>query len=110
MKSREELENLKRNWKQDPCYDIEDTEGFEEYREELLAFSKEQQAIWEKQREEHHKRLTDKLCPMCFSNSGEDADYHCVAEKCAWWIGSEEKCAMVVIPNYKAIEIARLER
>ena len=37
-KTREEVEALKANWLQDPCWDIEKTEGFEEYASELLSF------------------------------------------------------------------------
>ena len=37
-KTREEVEELKVAWMNDAIWDIEDTEGFEEYREELLAF------------------------------------------------------------------------
>ncbi|MFA4870972.1 MAG: hypothetical protein WC623_22425 [Pedobacter sp.] len=38
MKTREEIIHLKQNWRNDPCWDIENTEGFEEYKEELLAY------------------------------------------------------------------------
>lgn len=38
MKTREEVEWLKENWKSDPCWDIETTEGFGEYYEELVEF------------------------------------------------------------------------
>ena len=41
MKTKQELDDLKANWKADPCWDIEDTEGFEEHREELLVWRKE---------------------------------------------------------------------
>jgi len=40
MKTREEVEKLKHNWLRDPCWDIYDTEGFEEYKEELTAYQK----------------------------------------------------------------------
>jgi hypothetical protein len=36
MKTRAEVDDLKAQWKADPCWDIEDTEGFEEYRAELF--------------------------------------------------------------------------
>lgn len=39
--TREDVEDLKRNWQQDPCWDLADTEGFEEYREELAAFQQQ---------------------------------------------------------------------
>jgi len=46
----EELRLLKRDWKRDPCWDIEETEGFEAHRDELLAFRKEQEQIWNAER------------------------------------------------------------
>lgn len=38
MATENELNELKRNWKSDPCWDIWDTEGFEENEEELRLF------------------------------------------------------------------------
>jgi len=38
MKTRAEVNELKENWQADPCWDLEDTEGFEDYRKELAAF------------------------------------------------------------------------
>ena len=38
MKTRKTIEELKQNWKSDPCWDIEDTEGFEEHKKELLEY------------------------------------------------------------------------
>lgn len=37
------------DWKQDPCWDIEDTEGFEAHYDELKAFSLEMRAIWKRE-------------------------------------------------------------
>ena len=39
MKTRDEVAYLKANWQADPCWDLETTEGFEEYKDELKAFS-----------------------------------------------------------------------
>lgn len=33
-----EIDALKFNWASDPCWDIEDTEGFEAHHDELLAW------------------------------------------------------------------------
>lgn len=49
--SRVDVENLKQNWCEDPCWDIEDTEGFEAYRDELIAFRDEMTAKWDAERE-----------------------------------------------------------
>jgi hypothetical protein len=51
MKTRDEVEALKANWLRDPCYNIEDIEGYEEYGVELAAFAVEHQAIWRAARE-----------------------------------------------------------
>lgn len=34
----EDVKKLKADWSRDPCWDIEDTEGFEEFHDELLEF------------------------------------------------------------------------
>lgn len=44
-KTREELEALKDNWLKDPCWDIEDTEGYEDHIEELLDFRLSQELL-----------------------------------------------------------------
>lgn len=44
-KTNDEIEALKQNWMKDPCWDIEDTEGFEEHKEELLAWVKEYESV-----------------------------------------------------------------
>jgi len=46
---------------QDPCWDIEDTEGFEAVREELAAWSAEYCAERERQWEEKRKKEEDAL-------------------------------------------------
>ncbi|MCC3159721.1 hypothetical protein LJ737_20940 [Hymenobacter sp. 15J16-1T3B] len=43
----EEIENLKDSWASDPCWDIEDTEGFEAHYEELKAFHEQKRAYWD---------------------------------------------------------------
>jgi hypothetical protein len=37
-KTKEEIQALKDNWIKDPCWDIEDTEGFEEHKDALRAY------------------------------------------------------------------------
>lgn len=40
------IDELKQQWLHDPCWDIEDTEGFESQRDELLAFRLSHEAKW----------------------------------------------------------------
>jgi len=46
QKSREEIEMLKKSWAYDPIWDIEDTEGFEAYRDELIEFRDQKRKEW----------------------------------------------------------------
>lgn len=47
MKTRDEVEALKYNWSGDPIWDLENTEGFEEYHDELLKYSIEMKNHWD---------------------------------------------------------------
>jgi hypothetical protein len=56
MKTREEVEALKVNWLNDPCWNLEDTGGFEEYAVELGAFAIEHEAEWKAARDKREAR------------------------------------------------------
>lgn len=57
MKTRAEVEELKRQWTNDPCWELREEEGYDEYWAELSQFQKdyyykrEQEPEKEKQRE-----------------------------------------------------------
>lgn len=57
---KKEIEDLKADWLEDPCWDIETTEGFEDHKEELKTFADEQKtkwkAEWDKKVAEYGKR------------------------------------------------------
>lgn len=57
MKTRDEVEALKRNWKSDPCWDLEQTEGFEEYVQELRAHRIQKERQWRHETAERAQRL-----------------------------------------------------
>lgn len=61
MKTKQELDDLKANWKGDPCWEIEDTEGFEEHRVELLAWRQEYERKWYEQQAKERQEKADKL-------------------------------------------------
>lgn len=52
LRTREEIEDLKREWMMDSIWDIENTEGFEAHHDELLAFSLEMCKYWNQKRAE----------------------------------------------------------
>lgn len=52
MKTRAKIEALKNNWLKDPCWDIENTEGFADHVEELLNFRRQTEAEWKAKQEE----------------------------------------------------------
>ena len=58
MKTEEELRDLKANWQADPIWNIEDSEGFEEYQDELLAYRQKCEENWAKAAERRTKRST----------------------------------------------------
>ena len=59
-RTREEIEYLKKDWLNDPCWDLADTEGFEAHKEELEEFEKSQKALWEKKAyEKKMKRIQE---------------------------------------------------
>lgn len=46
-KSPEEVEALKANWQCEPCWEIEETEGFEAHYDELREYRLQKEAEWE---------------------------------------------------------------
>jgi len=46
MKTREEIEELKLQWESDPTWSLCDTEGYEEYCEELLLYEVAKRQQW----------------------------------------------------------------
>lgn len=60
-KTEEEIAKLKESWLKDPCWEIEDTEEFEEHREELLAFHEEQESLWKAERLERQIQRGEKV-------------------------------------------------
>lgn len=64
-----DVENLKRSWLADPCWDIECTEGFEAYYEELKVFHEQTLIEWEKEaRKEHEARIDKVMSNLGLSN------------------------------------------
>lgn len=60
LKTKEEIEKLKRDWKSDPCWDLWDTEGFEEHEEELRAYQKQCEEEWEIERQKEETKIDQK--------------------------------------------------
>ncbi len=58
MKTEEEVHYLKANWQADPIWNIEETEGFEEHRAELLAFRLKCEENWAKAAAYRNERST----------------------------------------------------
>jgi hypothetical protein len=64
MKTIVEIEALKLDWESDPCWDIEDTEGFEDHYHELLAFSEQKKLEWDLEADKRERDKAAKLgCP-----------------------------------------------
>jgi len=64
MPTREEVKKLKWNWQGDPCWDLEDIEGFEEHREELRKWRAKWEQIWTERKEERLLKKAEQIgCP-----------------------------------------------
>ena len=61
MKSQKEIDDLKRNWRLDPCWTLHKTEGFEEHTEELRLYEELMDKKW---REDWHERILQKAITM----------------------------------------------
>lgn len=61
MKTRQEVNDLKASWLGDPCWDIYNTEGFEEYEDELRQYQTEQKAEWRQKYQDEIQQLADDL-------------------------------------------------
>lgn len=46
MKTRAEIDELIIAWRDDPAWELEETEGFEDHKDELLAFRLKCEAEW----------------------------------------------------------------
>ena len=63
-RSQFEVFQLREQWKDDPSWDIEDTEGFEAHREELLVFRKDCETAWEQEEAARLEKRAESLgCP-----------------------------------------------
>ena len=60
-KTREQIENLKENWLNAPCWDISDTDGYEDHYDELKAFEDAQNAKWESQAQDRKEQAIKQL-------------------------------------------------
>jgi hypothetical protein len=61
MKTRKEIDHLKANWTHDPCWDLADTEGFEDHREELLDYQTKMQEQWVLHREGEKRARANRM-------------------------------------------------
>jgi hypothetical protein len=85
-KTREEIEHLKMNWLEDACWDIETTEGFEEYKNELESYRKEMEDKWKAQRK------FARICPL--SPMTRYRERLCLRNECAWWDEDCDQCSI----------------
>ena len=105
MKTNDEIETLKQSWRRDPCWDIEDTEGFEDHRAELKAYRENCILQWKEIAEKRHKELASKVCPFILfskirTEGAQQAIYEnskCLVEKCALWEEAGEGCPFLLI-------------
>jgi len=81
--TRQDVENLKSAWVADACFDLEDVEGYEAYRDELLAFRQRQEAAWAAQRQ---AALTEYAAAIGVPGDLTTAEHyrHCLTLRAHW--------------------------
>ena len=57
MKTRRDIEQLKAGWLRDPVWNLEDTEDFEEHRDELREFRLTTEARWKAAADERERAI-----------------------------------------------------
>ena len=61
IRSADDIQSLKKNWANDPCWDIEDTEGFEAHYDELKVYRLEMEAKWSAEYEARKQKENELL-------------------------------------------------
>jgi len=61
QKTRAEVDELILSWREDPAWEIEETEGFEEHKDELLAVRLKCEAEWKAKAQREHAEARAKL-------------------------------------------------
>ena len=98
MKTREEVEKLKQGWRKHPCWDIETTDGYEEYHDELLEYRKQCEKISEQKARESEMQYRKKqpAYPSVKARYGYDGEY----------LGLEEDEPGMSLRDYTANKVA----
>ncbi len=92
MKTRAEVETLKQQWLKDPCWDLDTTEGFEEYKEELAQFQAEFIAASKKKLEARTEILQQKWYELKLNESFRLDNYTSVTRVPGGWIYNQTTC------------------
>ena len=70
----EEIKKLKDGWLKDPCWDIEDTSGFEAHQNELQSFRILHESKWKAEREEKaNRRAIQTVITRIYANGTNNA-------------------------------------
>jgi hypothetical protein len=64
VEKNQELFNLVTSWKRDPCWDLEKTEGFEKYENQLRLYSIYHQIKWNNEHMERLIKHADQFDPV----------------------------------------------
>lgn len=86
-----QIQQLKENWKQDPCWDIEDTPGFEEHHAELLAWRQQYQAERDRERTLRIERRREIVCEQTGIINAETLDALFTWQQIEGMIGAQEQ-------------------
>lgn len=92
-KSIQEIEQLKADWRRDPCWDIEETEGFEAHRDELLQYRQQYNAECEQNEKNRLQRLKRVWYDLTLNETARLDNYTSITRVPGGWIYSTTMCS-----------------
>src|SRR5688572_21531694 len=96
VKTQADIEELKRGWRRDPCWDIEQTDGFEAHRYELLVYRLEMEATCAA----HYKKGADRewLPVLEARYIHEETQAECMIDHDRIWVGHVAEDEWINLP------------
>ena len=105
-KTKEQIQALFENWKNDPCWDLYDAEGFEEHRDELKKMQEEYEAECERKAQEAKEADARGLFSMDLHDTKPTRSGWLVTRVPGGWIYHGTGGGMVFVPYYGRVHAA----
>ena len=92
-KTQDEIEALKKSWRRDRAWNIEETEGFEAHREELYEYRQQYEAECEQNEKNRLQRLKKVWYELTLNETARLDNYTSITRVPGGWIYTETMCS-----------------